>query len=46
MPDMDGFAVLDALALANAGKAFAPVLVVTGRDEPDVRRAVPEARCQ
>ena len=38
MPHLDGFQVLDALGKARGGEATAPVLVVTGRGEADVRR--------
>lgn len=38
MPHMDGFEVLTALAQSRGGERGAPVLVVTGRQDPDVRR--------
>jgi putative two-component system response regulator len=38
MPDLDGFAVLELLAEAAGDDVGPPVLVVTGRQEPDVRR--------
>jgi putative two-component system response regulator len=38
MPDLDGFEVLELLGNAAGGEVGPPVLVVTGRQEPDVRR--------